>query len=155
VPTRDHHARTDTSLLTRSSADPATAPAGRAAIAHWGAYDLVVLADVLAVAAAAEPGQPVLVGHSLGALIGLVYAGRPWAIRSLVMVDPAPINNEPAKAFFRDSVDAVRADADQSWRAAFATGMFLPTDVARKQAIIDGISRHGAGDRGRCPAGDG
>jgi pimeloyl-ACP methyl ester carboxylesterase len=102
-----------------------------------GVYDIAVLAeDVLAVAAAAGLGQPVLVGHSLGALVGLVCAARPGAIRALVMVDPAPITNEPAKAFFRDSVDAVRADQDRSWRSAFVTGMFLPADVARRQAII-------------------
>ena len=102
-----------------------------------GAYDIAVMAeDVLAVAAAAGLGRPVLVGHSLGALIGLVCAARPGAIRALVMVDPAPITNEPAKAFFRESVDAVRADDDRSWRKAFVTGMFLPTDVARRQAII-------------------
>jgi pimeloyl-ACP methyl ester carboxylesterase len=103
-----------------------------------GAYDIAVLADdVLAVAAAAGLGQPVLVGHSLGALVGLVCAARPGAIRALVMVDPAPITNEAAKAFFLDSVDAVRADDDRSWRTAFAKGMFLPTDVARRQAIIE------------------
>ena len=102
-----------------------------------GAYDIAVMADdVLAVAAAAGLGRPVLVGHSLGALIGLVCAARPGAIRALVMVDPAPITNEPAKAFFRESVDAVRADDDRSWRRAFVSGMFLPTDVARRQAII-------------------
>jgi pimeloyl-ACP methyl ester carboxylesterase len=103
-----------------------------------GAYDIAVLADdVLAVAAAAGLRRPVLVGHSLGALAGLVCAARPGAIGALVMVDPAPITNEEAKVFFRDSVDAVRADTDQSWRAAFVKGMFLPTDVARKQAIIE------------------
>jgi pimeloyl-ACP methyl ester carboxylesterase len=43
-----------------------------------GTYDIAVLAqDVLAVAAAAGLGQPVLVGHSLGALAGLVCAARP------------------------------------------------------------------------------
>ena len=102
-----------------------------------GAYDIAVLAeDVLAVAAAAGLSRPVLVGHSLGALVGLVCAARPGAIRALVMVDPAPITNEPAKAFFRDSVDAVRADGDRSWRTAFVQGMFLPTDIAHRQAII-------------------
>jgi pimeloyl-ACP methyl ester carboxylesterase len=103
-----------------------------------GAYDIAVLAeDVLAVAAAAGLGRPVLVGHSLGALVGLVCAARPGAIRALVMVDPAPITNEPAKAFFAESVDAVRADGDRSWRTAFVKGMFLPTDAARRQAIIE------------------
>jgi pimeloyl-ACP methyl ester carboxylesterase len=105
-----------------------------------GAYDIEVLADdVLAVAAAAELWQPVLVGPSLGALTGLVCAARPGAIRALVMVDPAPITNEQAKVFFRDSVDAVRGDEDRSWRTAFVRGMFLPTDVARRQAIIAGF----------------
>jgi pimeloyl-ACP methyl ester carboxylesterase len=105
-----------------------------------GAYDIAVLADdVLAVAAAAGLRQPVLVGHSLGALVGLVCAARPGAIRALVMVDPAPITNEQAKAFFRESVDVVRGDEDRSWRTAFARGMFLPTDVARRQAIIAGF----------------
>jgi pimeloyl-ACP methyl ester carboxylesterase len=103
-----------------------------------GVYDVAVLAeDVLAVAAAAGLARPVLVGHSLGALAGLVCAARPEAIRALVMVDPAPITNEPAKAYFRDSVDAVAADGDRSWRTAFVNGMFLPTDTARRQAIIE------------------
>jgi pimeloyl-ACP methyl ester carboxylesterase len=103
-----------------------------------GGYDIAVLADdVLAVAAAAGLGRPVLVGHSLGALVGLVCAARPGALRALVMVDPAPITNEPAKAYFRDSVAAVAADEDRSWRTAFASGMFLPTDVVRRQAIIE------------------
>lgn len=103
-----------------------------------GAYDIPVLADdVLAVAAAAGLGRPVLVGHSLGALVGLACAARPGAIRALVMVDPAPITNEPAKASFLESVAAVRADDDRSWRTAFASGMFLPTDTVRRQAIIE------------------
>ena len=105
-----------------------------------GAYDIAVLADdVLAVAAAAAFRQPVLVGHSLGALIGLSCAARPGALRALVMIDPAPITNEPAKAFLRESVDAVRGDDDGSWRTAFARGMFLPTDVARRPEIIAGF----------------
>jgi pimeloyl-ACP methyl ester carboxylesterase len=105
-----------------------------------GVYDIAVLAeDVLAVAAAAGLGRPVLVGHSLGALVGLVCAARPETIRALVMVDPAPITNEPAKAYFLDSVDAVAADGDRSWRTAFVNGMFLPTDAARRQAIIEGF----------------
>ena len=106
-----------------------------------GAYDIAVLADdVLAVAAAAALPQPVLVGHSLGALLGLVCAARPGAIRALVMVDPAPITNDPAKAFFRESVDVVRGDENRSWRTAFVKGMFLPTDAACRPAIIAGSS---------------
>src|SRR5215470_10516553 len=102
-----------------------------------GGYDLGVLADdVLAVAAAAGFARPVLVGHSLGALIGLACAARAGAVRALVMVDPAPITNERAKRFFRESADAVAADGDGSWRRKFAEGMFLPTDAARRAAIV-------------------
>ena len=105
-----------------------------------GGDDIAALADdVLAVAAAAGLQRPVLVGHSLGALIGLVCAARPGAIRALVMVDPAPITNESAKAYFRESVDVVRGDEDRSWRTSFVKGMFLPTDVARREAIIAGF----------------
>lgn len=100
-------------------------------------YDIEVLADdLLAVADAADLSRPAVVGHSLGALVGLACAARPGAICALLMVDPAPITNEEAKAFFLESVDAVDADADGSWRTAFVQGMFLPTDVARRAAII-------------------
>jgi pimeloyl-ACP methyl ester carboxylesterase len=106
-----------------------------------GHYDMDILADdVLSVAAAAGFGRPVLVGHSLGALIGLTCAARVRAIRALVMVDPAPITNERAKKFFRESAGAVAADEDGSWRRNFAAGMFLPTDVTRRAAIIEQIS---------------
>jgi pimeloyl-ACP methyl ester carboxylesterase len=51
------------------------------------------------------------------------------------MVDPAPITNEAVKGFFRESFGVVKAD-DRSWRTAFVSGMFLPTDKARRDAII-------------------
>jgi pimeloyl-ACP methyl ester carboxylesterase len=107
-----------------------------------GVYDIDVLArDVLAVTRAAGLGPPVLVGHSLGALIGLACAARAGAIRALVMVDPAPITNEKAKRFFRKSVAAVAADDNGSWRTTFVEGMFLPTDAARRAAIIEQMTR--------------
>ena len=59
-------------------------------------------------------GRPVLVGHSLGALVGLVCAARGRDIGALVMVDPAPITNEKAKKVFRESAGAVAADEDGS-----------------------------------------
>jgi len=102
-----------------------------------GSYDVETMAgDVLAVAQAAGFSDLVLVGHSLGALIGLACAARSGAIRALLMIDPAPITNEAAKAFFRESVVAVSSDDDRSWRTAFVSGLFLPTDVARRAAII-------------------
>ena len=105
-----------------------------------GPYDVETLADdVLAVIEAAGLKNPVLAGHSLGALIGLACAARSGAIRALLMIDPAPITNEAAKAFFRESFDVVSADDDRSWRTAFVSGLFLPTDVARREAIIRGM----------------
>jgi pimeloyl-ACP methyl ester carboxylesterase len=109
-------------------------------------YDVDSLArDVLAAAEQAGLRAPVLVGHSLGALIGLACAARAGAIRALVMVDPAPITNERAKAYFRESVDAVRADEDGSWRTAFVQRMLLPTDTARRGAIIAQFARGAPG----------
>jgi len=100
-------------------------------------YRIETLADdVLAVAAAAGLRQPVVAGHSLGALVGLACAARPGAIRALLMIDPAPITNDTARTFFLDSVAAVAADQDGSWRRSFAAGMFLPTDRARRAAIM-------------------
>ena len=105
-----------------------------------GGYDVDAMADdVLSVADAANCDRPVLVGHSLGALIGLACAARAGAIRALVMVDPAPITNEKAKRFFRESVAAVAADDNGSWRTTFVEGMFLPTDAARRAVIIEQV----------------
>ena len=100
-------------------------------------YTMETLADdVLAVIAAAGFERPVVVGHSLGALVGLACAARSDAIAAVVMVDPAPITNEGVKTFFVESFDTVRADDDRSWRTAFVEGMFLPSDVTRRAEII-------------------
>jgi pimeloyl-ACP methyl ester carboxylesterase len=102
-----------------------------------GSYDIGVLADdVLAVAEAAGLREPLLVGHSLGALIGLDCAARPGALGALLMIDPAPITNEKVKEFFRESFGVVSADSDGSWRTDFVRGMFLPGDQARRADIL-------------------
>ena len=105
-------------------------------------YQIETLADdVLAVAAAAGLRQPVLAGHSLGALIGLACASRPGAIRAVLMIDPAPITSPAARKFFLDSAAAVAADRDGSWRRSFVARMFLPSDRTRREAIIDGMAQ--------------
>jgi pimeloyl-ACP methyl ester carboxylesterase len=107
-----------------------------------GDYRIGTLADdVLAVAQAAGLSQPVVAGHSLGALVGLACAARPGAIRALLMIDPAPITNDAAKAFFRNSVAAVAADQDGSWRRSFVARMFLPGDRVRRAAILSGMAQ--------------
>ena len=57
------------------------------------------------------------------------------------MVDPAPIVNPAIKAFIGQAADAIEDDTDGSWRAAFVSGMFLPTDTARRDEIISGMTR--------------
>ena len=70
-------------------------------------------------------------------LVGLVCAARGHDIGALVMVDPAPITNDRAKTFFRESVRAVAADDTGAWRRKFVEGMFLPTDAVRRAAIME------------------
>jgi pimeloyl-ACP methyl ester carboxylesterase len=107
-----------------------------------GVYAVSAFADdVLAVAETLGFIRPVVVGHSLGALVALACAARTDALSSAIMVDPPPIVDEERKAFFRDSFDAVANDDDCSWRRRFVEGMFLPTDTARRQDIVDGMTQ--------------
>ena len=112
-----------------------------AAVPGSGNYSVEALAhDVRAVTEDAGLHRPVLVGHSMGALVGLTLA-QPDTISALVMVDPASVTNEKAKTFFRESFSAVAADSDQSWRTAFVNGMFLPTDHVHRDEIISAMPR--------------
>ena len=103
-------------------------------------YDTDAFADdVLAVVGHADLQRPVVVGHSLGALVALTCAARSGAVRAAVLVDPAPILEGRGKAFFARSVPAVAADEDGSWRAAFAARLFGPDDTARREETIGGV----------------
>jgi pimeloyl-ACP methyl ester carboxylesterase len=106
-----------------------------------GVYEIDAFADdVLAVSAAAGFDRPIVIGHSLGGLIALECATRPGRVRAAVMVDPAPMVNPAIKVFIGQAADAVENDDDGSWRASFVTGMFLPTDTARRDDIIRGMT---------------
>jgi pimeloyl-ACP methyl ester carboxylesterase len=106
-----------------------------------GTYDIEVFAeDVLAVAAAAGHERPIVVGHSLGGVIALACAARDGAVRAAVLVDPAPIVNPAIKSFIGHAADTVETDTDGSWRAAFVRGMFLPSDTARVDEIVAGMT---------------
>lgn len=94
--------------------------------------------DVLAVAAASS--APVVIGHSMGALVALACAARPGAVRAVVLVDPAPILDGRGKAYFVRSLPDVAADHDGSWRARFTARMFRPTDSVRRDETVAGIS---------------
>lgn len=78
--------------------------------------------DVLAVAAAAGFDRPVVVGHSMGALVALECAGRPGAARAAVLVDPAPMLDERGKGYFAGAVDRIRTDP--GWQRRFAERLF-------------------------------
>ncbi len=106
-----------------------------------GVYSVGTLADdVLAVAQDASLEQPIMVGHSLGALVALTCGARQGTVRAVVMIDPAPIVNAPVKEFLGQSAVVVEQDEDASWRRGFANGWFLPTDTARRSEIIQGMS---------------
>ena len=94
--------------------------------------------DVLAVAAARP--APVVVGHSMGALVALACAARPGAVRAAVLVDPAPILDGRGKAYFARSLPDVASDDDGSWRARFAARLFRPTDSVRRDEIVATLS---------------
>jgi pimeloyl-ACP methyl ester carboxylesterase len=96
--------------------------------------------DVLAVAADAGFDRPIVIGHSLGGVVALACAARPGAVRAAVMIDPAPITNEPIKAFLAQAADSAAADDDASYRAGFVGGMFLPSDEVRREEIIAGMT---------------
>ena len=96
--------------------------------------------DVVAVSDAEGLGGPVVIGHSMGGLVALSMAAR-GAARAAVMVDPAPIIlSSPQRDFFESFVPHCIADADGSYRARFVEGMFLPSDVARRDEIITGMA---------------
>ena len=104
-------------------------------------YSVGTLADdVLAVSGAVGVERPIVVGHSLGALVALASAARDGAVRGAVMIDPAPVLNAAVKDFLGQAAEEVEHDDDGSWRRGFANGWFLPTDTARREEIIQGMS---------------
>ncbi len=82
--------------------------------------------DALAAAGDAGAARPVVIGHSMGALVALACAARPGAVRGAVLLDPAPVASESGKASFAASVDDVAADGDGAWRRRFAEGLLGP-----------------------------
>jgi pimeloyl-ACP methyl ester carboxylesterase len=95
-------------------------------------------ADNVRTVTAARPA-PVVVGHSMGALVALACAAR-GAVRAAVLVDPAPILDGRGKAYFARSLQDVASDHDGSWRARFATRLFRPTDSVRRDEIVARMS---------------
>ncbi|MBY8884447.1 alpha/beta hydrolase [Streptomyces sp. PTM05] len=106
-----------------------------------GCYTVAAFADdVRAVIRHAGLRRPVVVGHSLGGLVALACAAFPDEVGAAVLVDPAPLAKEAAKARFARSVAEVAADHDGSWRRGFAARRMLATDTARREETIAGAA---------------
>jgi len=107
-----------------------------------GVYEVETLCDdVLAIADDVGCDRPVVVGHSLGALVALACGARGDAVRAVVMVDPAPIVNQEVKTFLGNGADSIEDDFDGSWRRGFVGGMFMETDRVRRDEIIEGMAK--------------
>lgn len=94
-------------------------------------YDIPTLADDLAWLCD-ELGivQPVVIGHSLGGMIGIeLAAARPSVPRAVIAVDPGPIDMLPeARADFEELLATLEGDDGDAGRRAYVEGMFLDTD---------------------------
>ncbi|GAA5184778.1 hypothetical protein GCM10023322_27030 [Rugosimonospora acidiphila] len=102
-----------------------------------GTYDVDALAgDALTVARAAGLDRPVVVGHSLGALVALACAARPDLVRAAVLIEPPAMLPGPRKEHYELSVPDVAADHDGSWRRAFFERLFKPADVVRREETL-------------------
>ncbi|MGB5952154.1 MAG: alpha/beta hydrolase [Ornithinimicrobium sp.] len=88
--------------------------------------------------------RPILIGHSMGALAVLAtLAGKhhgPHAPRAAVLLDPAPVVNRKAKAFWAKAYPDISRDLSGQWRREFARSLFLPTDRASRIALIESMA---------------
>lgn len=97
-------------------------------------------ADVWTVAEAEQLHRPVLIGHSLGALVALAAAAHGTA-SAVIMVDPAAvIATQESREFAVGTAAAVADDVDGSWRTRLVRGMFLDSDTARREETIQLMS---------------
>ena len=102
-------------------------------------YDIPALAeDVAALCAALELERPVIVGHSLGGMIGLELAARhPSLPAAVVAVDPGPIDPLPeALQRFETLLAELEGPSSDAARRAYVEGLFLPSDDGERQRRI-------------------
>jgi pimeloyl-ACP methyl ester carboxylesterase len=83
--------------------------------------------------------KPVVVGHSLGGIIGLELAARhPKVPRALVLVDPTPIDSLPENAkFFSSATEQLAAPGGEDFRRSWVENMGLPRDEELARSIVD------------------
>ncbi len=87
--------------------------------------------------------KPVVIGHSMGGIIGFDLACRyPEAIRAVVLLDAAVVLPAGAKAAILTMIEELRGPNYREAQRQYVTGaFFLPTDdPARKEYILDKMS---------------
>ncbi len=98
-----------------------------------GPYDIPTLADDVArVCREAGLERPVLVGHSLGAMVAVEVASRyPSIPRAVVADDPGPLAITPeSRATFEAFIAALEGPDSERARRDYIAGMFHPQDDA-------------------------
>jgi pimeloyl-ACP methyl ester carboxylesterase len=89
-------------------------------------YEIRDFADDLAqLCAVVGIEMPVVVGHSLGGMIGVEFAARyPSLVSALVLVDPGPIDPLPATVeFFRGFAEGLEGPAGEEIRREYVRDM--------------------------------
>jgi pimeloyl-ACP methyl ester carboxylesterase len=101
----------------------------------------VVATDVAAFGRHVGLGRGVMVGHSLGAMVGLALAQQaPDLVSVVIMVDPPPLSQEVWKGFAGELLPAFQGPDAATARRRFVEQMFLPTDDAERRAqIVDSM----------------
>lgn len=91
-----------------------------------------------------EISGAIVIGHSMGGIIGFDLAARyPDLTSALVMIDSSVIRPSAAHASFEHFLDSLRGPDYRSFlRAYVAAALLLPTDDAKRgQALIDAMTR--------------
>lgn len=102
-------------------------------------YDIPALADdVAGVCREVGLAKPVVVGHSLGGMIGIELAARhPSLPKAVVAVDPGPIAILPEdRALFEGFVAALEGPDARAVREAYIDGLFVTSDDAERRSRI-------------------
>lgn len=105
----------------------------------WPAYDVASLAEGVhrAVEAAALP-PPVVVGHSMSAVVATVYAAR-YPTRSVINVDQ-PLQVEPFARFVQSLADQLRGPAFPDVWARFEASMHAELLPPAGRALVSSTS---------------
>lgn len=115
-----------------------------------GAYRMEQFVEDLALMAAAQPEPPVLVGASMGGLLGLTLAGEadPPPFSALVLVDITPRWENAGTAHVLDFMRAHPEGFADPAQAARTVAAYLPHRAAtREPAQLEPLLRRGADGR--------